>query len=587
MTNKILNIALAVVLVLLGIATQISSLYFFYLGENLLGTLIFFVGVGIFVLASSFTDWKKFVVKFSLSIAVLLLSFAIIFYGINSYSDEIASSIQPSIDTLLATSIDTLVDQQFSEIESSQIDLLLGTEKKIERVYSHNLTSEQAQLFADAFEIEFETEEEEKDFAKFIINTIYSQTSETNLSNISIPLSLLASQVDGEEAKEMVSSFDTQTLDVLCETDPELLSEAFTTMQTLCKENPSQLSTLGMGDMVEQCIEDPNSLDTLNTEMISSLCVDNQKANLNIILFEKEEIVTVDPSNIEQEDVELVWENLDFPDNISYESKEKITQISLSMLGEQTQGNDIIKDVAIPVASISSVIPQDVKILVGYDIFSPDTEVRVKMISSARSDCQEGRIEMAEICSAIMMTQYENLIANVENMTPEEEGIEMPLNMSAVFANMNTIEKVETTIDENTSSWKIMVPLILIFFAIAFFFTYLHFKENGVQEPYFDAAFFIARYNFMKFIPYAVLTGVIVYLLTGSYLIDFASQNVPEEAKEIVGTISELPIIQVFNEMLKNIFSITFYYLIFSFLTYMLLYLRKRLHAYKQTGQAI
>ena len=115
------------------------------------GEFLFFIIFGyiLYIIGRGWKNIFKQITGISITFGILFLSFSLFFYAINTNTENIVNSIQPSIDTLLVEAIEPMINSQIELREGENLTLLLSSEINHLKLHNSNLTLDQAQNFDD------------------------------------------------------------------------------------------------------------------------------------------------------------------------------------------------------------------------------------------------------------------------------------------------------------------------------------------------------------------------------------------------------------------------------------------------------
>lgn len=545
-----------IILVISGIMIMLFELnYGFLKKEVTFSSIIFFIGLIIFFIGKAIEDYKLFLIHAFISLGIISLTFAIFLYPINVKSEEISGSIQPTIDYFLSKTIDDLVEQKINEQNSTELKITLLNNKKIVKIYSHNITDKQIDIITDPFNFTSANLESKKIFSKFLIATVYNQLRKGEIeggNDIAIPLKSLSSQANFNV--NSFESLDENTINIFCNADQETLNSII----DMAKESNSELGNL------------------LTNEFIGQLCEDDPKIYINVLTYDTEITKEINTATISKDDVELIWENLDFLENVSYESKQKIISLALGFLSEEYGTS--LGDTAIPLASISNLIPQDMKTIVSYDIFNKNETVKQEAIQNARDDCEKGIISISEICQAINLTDYNVLMKNFNNLTQNNVEIQnLSINITGFVEKIDSTEKVETLIDESTKYYIHFLILYFIFISLAIFVASTHKNEENNANNYWKNIYYMfSKLNLKKFLPHFILIAIIYYIITTGTLFEILIKTAPLNIQSMFSDFFEIPMLIKIIDIIRITFYITMGYFLTSLIVFGIAYYYKK-----------
>lgn len=499
---------------LIDIFNNISSLNFldFEFFMNFVNKILIIFVIGIFILYIGIF-WDRVFLKFTkiiVSIGVFFLTLAIFLFVINFNSSQISDSIQPSVDYLVAYSMDDLLDSNFKVNPNDTVKLSFPKDSKTTTIYVKNLTLKQTELFLDIVDLNKYSSEERLKIVKFLVSLIYDEIlkNSPNSLNSSIPLSFVK-------------------------------------------------------DSIAQTGVDINQIFSFDVLDFGSSFIINDDAYLNILISSGEVIEDINIGEIDETQVNLIWDNLGFNKNVSYNTKYKVSIIILSILNEQDQmfnGNPI------PSSLISGYIPADFKKILSLDIFSENISLRVNNIGKIRNLCEDDNVSIDEVCGAIMITKYENLVQNLDNISNNQS---LPVNISLILNNYGSVDKINKSIEDKTINWLMFFFLFLFLIILAHIIYYLHFKLFKREFLDIYIPYFIAKQNLINFVFSFIFFGTIYFLIKSSKLIDYILTIMGNESFLFI---KDFPLIESLIIIFDNIFYIFLLYFIFSLILYLIFY---------------
>ena len=488
--------------------------------------LLMSIGYVVYLIGRQWTNFFKGVTKFLVSWAVILLTVSVVLYAINSNSEEMTNSIQPSIDYMVAMSLDNVIENNVQIQEGTNVTLLFTESANVIKYSVENLTLEQALSLNSAFGFDETNDSERIIFlSKVIISLVSSEMSKINSKSVDAPIPL-----------------------------------------SLVKE---EIESQGI---------DMSIFKNINLELLQEIYPPDEKAYIKILDSEIEER-SVEIGNINQTTIETIWQNLNLSSNISLESKRKIIDIFLSTIIQEFEKNNI-DNYQLPLASIGSMIPEEFESLLAYDILSQNISKRVEAVENFRDDCENNKINVSEICEGISMTKYENMISNFDTMIASSQ-MELPLNLSSTFEEYGTIEKVEEKIDSKTNLWKPLLLISVILYLLAFVTYYLHFKLFNRELILVHIPYYITKIHIINFVPTFILLGVIIFLMKTNYMLTVIQNalNV-QEGIDVISLVTNLPAYEVLMNILTQVLTLCIIILIFSLVSFGIFYflLRKEVN---------
>ncbi len=478
---------------------------------------IFLFFLSYFLLKAGFSldEFFKELTKTFISFSLMFLSLSIFLLSFYAYSEEIGDSIQPSIDYFLADKFDDILLKQFGDDKlNKKINIVLSDNYEIKTFYVKNLTKEQSKyLFS---KIDFNSIKEEdlvkagKLFISLLYNNLKNQSEEVR--NVPLPLNQVKSQLEKAGISESMFS------------DNLFLLEKF----------------YGI----------------------------DEDAYIKVLYSENEVSKEIDLSNLKKEDVELIWNNLNFNNNLSYRTKELMIKIILSLVNKEFKNKDL--NIEIPIATIGGFLPKNIVQITNYDLFNKNLSIRVQNIESLRNDCLSGKINFSEVCEGILLTKYENLIDFLSNQSQISKNENLPINIS-VLKDYNTINKIENKIESLGSKWKLFFMIYLILIILSGLLYYLHFKLFNRELISMHVPYYISKINFFYYIFYFLLFFIFTYVFNSNKFLEFMGSLLNNSGVD-VNILSNLPLFIVFNEIMYKMFVYSLIYFIFSGVSYLIFY---------------
>lgn len=466
----------------------------------LLGSSFIFLYIG-FTWSNIFKHLSKILISF----AIFILSISIFMFALNIHSSEIVDSIQPSIDYVLAYSLDDAITGQLEILDNEIVKVQVSENTEFETFYVSNLTSKQAESFSEIFDLSAYSIEDKTKLSKIFISSIYDEMQKVDPNSVNAPVSL---------------SFLKSTME-----EQGINMDMFKLLEISELENFFQV---------------------------------NDEAYLNILISNKTEILEIHIGSITSNQVELIWSNLGLSQNISYHGKEKITKIFLSEISKQ---KTLIGDVAIPIQTIASALPQEIKSILNYDIFSNNLSTRVIAINQIRDSCELKKINSTEICDVILLSKYDNLMQNINNLSIDQN---MSINLS-FLENYNSLEKVEIYFEESTSSWLFYGFIFILLNIFAYFSYWVHFKLFKRELIKFHLAYFVTKHNLLNQLFTLIIFAIIYYYIITDKLIDTLIMVLGQSE------IAFLKDLMIYNSI-QSIFTTGFYIMLILFIINLILY---------------
>lgn len=177
-----------------GIITDIINNKFEYTKYDLSSIMSFVIviilGYILFIIGSSWSNIFKMIATMCISFGVLFLTLAMSIYPIYSNAEEVSNSVQPSIDYILAGSIDKILLQQIEISEGKKINLIYNN--KTTEVTVGNIDKKNADLMWKELGFEEKISYETKNITLNLLLTLtINQVGEENLKMIPVPLNLV------------------------------------------------------------------------------------------------------------------------------------------------------------------------------------------------------------------------------------------------------------------------------------------------------------------------------------------------------------------------------------------------------------
>lgn len=485
-----------------------SFLAFFIIG---LGIVIYFIG-------RHWKDSLKSLTNVLIMLAVFCVTMGIILFGINTSSNDLTSSIQPSIDFMVANVIDDTIANNLEVRTGEKMNLILSENVKTDKIYVMNMTAKQAKNISNELKLYDLTEEEELILGKVVISMVFEELKKTpEFANTPVPLSMISSEI-----------------------------------------NKAGL--------------DLSLLDLLDITVFASLFNINNDASVNILISSNSEKKEIIIGKLKSKDVQLIWNNLGIDSTISEESKIKITEILLSVMLSELEKNNLAS-LDIPIASLKEQIPEEYKQILNYDLLNSNVTIKQGEISRARDDCTSNKLNLEEVCNIIEMTSYDTFMSNIDNLTSQAD-INIPINLTSTLENVNTINNLENTIENKTNSYNTWFLFAIVFFILSSITYYGHFKLFKRELIPLHIPYYLSKINLYNFIPTFVFLGIFIYLITSGMLLEFISTIIPVNGDfNIITIVSQLPIYISMITLLGYVLVLNGWYLLFSLVIYISLFI--------------
>ncbi|MFW6286008.1 MAG: hypothetical protein ACOC16_02700 [Nanoarchaeota archaeon] len=481
--------------------------------------------------------WSKSLKKFSsvfISLGVLFLTIYLFLAPISSNVDEISSSIQPSIDLIVADSLNEMIDID-SNISKMYFEILISNNTKIEHIYIKNITKNQTNIIIQALNLNLESYKQEEIVAKVLISSIYDEMQKQNslqadVSDIPIPIDEFKEQLDSQMDLSIFES----------EVDVSLL----------------------------------DSLYDLNND-----------ANLKFLLSQDVESLILDTSNLVQDDIEQIWSGLNFNKSLEFEQKQKSLQLFFNMLDASVDPNVIDTSQPIPVhlVSIEQMLPLDLKYMFNTTIFSNNLTKQMLAIQDIRDNCEKNTYNESTICDAIMITKYENFIDQINTLSKSnnENGIdeiskELGFSVDANFSNMNfsqysTIEKLENKIEEFSSKSTFFFLLFIIFIFLGTLMYYLYLRFTSQERSHYKILYFVFYSIFINYLFYFIFILIIYYIFKQNLIFNFLTFLNSVSSFDF-SFFAKLPIYKVFMSIFEDIIFLSFIFLVVFLIIFMVFF---------------
>lgn len=550
--NKAERVILIVLLVLTGVLLQLYGLVLSIEGEFSLGAGIFLLGFVLYFLGRHFGDWPKFLVKLLTHSGLFLLSVALVVLVVSSSAKHIANSIQPTIDYVAAYAIEDVVDQLKEDLPNERLTLMLAENVEIRTMYSGNLSLEDANVLAEIFGLSDKSTEDKLFFSQFIIGLVYSELQRTDgFENVILPSSTLREQYSLLTGS--ITDIDRTTLTQLCDLNSGDISVILSNLRTL----------------------DPQTFSSISVELITSICSNDPNAFLSLALYDDQITKTIETKNIETEDAILIWENLGLYPGVSIDTKKAFLEIGLSTLAPEIASYDIGLD-AIPVTTVGSLLPNDIKNLFKYDLFSPSLYVRQQSISLLRDDCKGGVTSIQQLCTGILYTEFDYLMSNLDTIESEEMIVSEEI--IEITTEFNSVEKIEENLSAGSyvHNWVLVLSVLLMVFGVVI--SQVISIRKGENHAFIRAMFEVGKDIFVGFLPYFAISLVMLLLFVYGIepVVQLMSSYLPEDSSSLSNVILSLPIINSFSTLFTTMFFVHLWWQV-NFLVFLIIaYILKR-----------
>lgn len=474
-------------------------------------TLIYLILVYICLkIAFNWTQTFKSLTKTLVSIAILCLTIFFLLIPVANNSQEIVDSIQPTIDTILVSAIDEIINEKFPN-ENKELLISLAENSEIITLENNNLDEEKITLITQIFDLEGKSYEEQEIFTKIFITSIYEELSKTPQA-LEVPLPI-------NEIKNMVSN----------QIDIELLKQ-------------------------------------IDISMIENFYSPNENAKINILVSENVISKSVNPSSISNEDINLIWNNLKLNNNLSNETKKKYISLILSQTIKSLEEQNINLNIAIPISSLSPMIPEDIKSMLSYDLFANDTQIRIKSLNELRNNCKKSD-NLSEysnqICEAIVMTEYDTLMKNINSLTKENEEL-FPLDITQITDSISSKENINQKLKGfELLAYEFLIGTIVLFFA-AFGTYFLHFKLFNRELISIHIPYYISKINLISFSINYIILFLVYLIINKDLLLNLIKENPILENVINLDTLINLPIFEIIKLINSQMITYATLYLVIS-----------------------
>jgi hypothetical protein len=466
-----------------------------------------------------YKNFFKEITKGIISLSIFFISLSFLFIIVENNSENLVSSIQPSIDILIASSIDTIIDDNIKILYGENIDITISQNSKIQRYNNYNLTNDQAQFFMSQFEISGLTNKKNIYLTRLIITIIYDEIMKTpGISpNVAIPLNEIKSQI---------------------------------------KDTGVNL----------------NALKTIEESTMTQVYPVNINSYLTLLISENDKIKTFTVGQLSKNQTNEIWSQLGFNENISHNTKDKIVDIFLSVvITEIEKSNQAELIGAIPLGTIKTMIPHGVIEALNYDILNENYTNRAIEINKLRLSCENKKINIKKLCDMIMLTKYDYFLSEIENFS-EIANIEIPQVYLNKIEEINTINKLETRITQFTKYKTLFIMLGVLILMISGISYYIHSKINELHTQAIEIIHKVNKYNLISFTISFIFLVIGVFIITGEKIFNFIVTKVPSEFKSIIETFQTLPIFLEFTNILIQVLIYSGIYLIILLIIFLVLH---------------
>lgn len=496
---------------------------------NLIYAIIFIIqGYILTNIGIHYKNFFKYITTGIISISIFLFSLSFLFIVLDNNSNDLVTSIQPSIDILLASSVDTIIDESLDILNGRTVDVTLSEDIQIERFNNYDLTDKQADFFTSTLDITGIDTEKKLYLTRLIISMVFEQIEKT----------------DGLSADTAIPLNEIKT----------------------------QITSTGV---------DLNVLKTLDETLVNQVYPVNINAYITLLISTNDEIKTLTIGKLTNDEIEQIWEQLGLNKNISTQTKTKVLDMFLSViLSEISNADSSGLITSIPLATIKTMIPQGIFEILSYDILHPDFTYRAQEIANLRNSCEEETIDFKEICDIIKLTKYNYFMSEIINLSATAN-IQIPQLYLNEIEKVNTIDKLETTIKTVSQTRYLVLVIAIIIFLIAFGSYLIHNKINDIQMSKLETLYKVNKINLISFSFSYVFLIIGVLLITGDKLFDLIILKIPTEYGTIVEIVKTLPIFIEFTNLLNLIIILSTIYL------FILLFIFVFLYYYNKKTQSI
>ena len=512
---------ISLILIIIGIIIQVYSIFLLFNSDFVFGIILLITGIIILYLGRLISNFKKNLFNILISLSILFLSLFLTILPISNSSENISESIQPSIDYVIVNSYEEVIENFLNNYDSKSINLVLSENQEIETIYSSNMTPLQANLLLNELGLDYDTQEERTQVSKIIVRLIYYEIQNSIGENeLNIPLSILKEEYS--EDIELLQELNYNEIEQVCllrSSLPRSLIEA-------------ELRTYG-----------------INYEYLDIVCEENLQSRINLILSSNSENVFIESKNISLKNSDLIWNNLELKEeNVSSYTKKILLETILTVVLNQ---QEISLDTGIPISMFSNILEQEYKEIIAKDYFSNNSTIRIKTLQSLRDTCQYDDIVIEDICEPILMTNYNNLLEEIQNnqslMASQIENI----NVTQILTNVESTNKIE----ENISKLKTISNLFLVLFVFMIIVTLL-FGFRFIHLNFLDTIIDISKNSSISLFFYTIISGIVFFIFR-----DFIGPILERVSKEIPGSnfdlniITAMPLFLEITQVLEKVFS--------------------------------
>ncbi len=476
--------------------------------------------IGIF-----YKSFFKHLSKAIIGISVFFMTTGFLLIAIDNNSQNTIESIQPSIDILLVSSLDTIVDEMVTIKNGELLDIIISENSVIEKYNNWELTSEQTDFFMKQFNIENISETKKIYLSRLLITMISDELEKSPQlnSDVAIPISEIKKQIDE-------SGVD---LEVLKSIDESLMTQFY-----------------------------PVNINAYITLQIS----DNDITK------------TISIGQSSKEEINEIWEQLGLNDSISIETKTLVVNSVLSLIKDQleqtTNSNQIP---SIPLSTLKTIIPSEIFDLLKIDLFNPDMTIRANELKNLRTQCENLNSsqmkEIDEICENIKITTYDYFLTNIENLS-KLSNLEIPQIYLTEIEKVNTLDKLNTKLTQITSfkTLSIIIAILILICSSACYI--IHNKINKIDSNPIKNTYTILKYNTINFCISFVFLILGYLLISSDKFFEIIISYAPQDTISTINIFQSLPI---FMEVLNILYDVVIYSFRYVILLVLLLVIFKKI----------
>lgn len=472
--------------------------------------------------------WKDFFLSFSkslISFAIIFFSLSFVFFAIGNNYEELTNSIQPSIDLILLSSVDELIN-----LNTVSQDMSFNFSYYQNPIYlnikNSDLNSEEITILAKKFNIE-NLEQNKKEFIiKFLITEMSKELNKNQFSDsIVIPLSFLE-KINYDSDIQIINSLDMNS--------------------------------------------------------VSNLYQFDNSSELVFVYGDEFKTYNFDLNNPDEKLIEIMWLNLGLAENISLETKTIYLNFLFSQMSQFIYSNDYFSE-SISIETLSSVIPDEIKNIFNIDLFSPDINTRLDSLNDLRNNCDTNSVYknsqyISSICEQILLTNYDNIAKDLDsikyleienqldnNYDDSNEDLENDSNIGS----FSSLEQIRIYFSEYKIKFYkfFFIGLILILLTIISYL--IHLKINILPDSHSEIGYFISKYNLLFYLPSYIISLILFYLLFTDILFDLIYNLFSSFLSFDTQILSQLMIISVIKDISLEFIILSTFYLLFSILIYL------------------